>query len=606
MFDTTEYKKDLSFSMRAQESENLNFTNHFEDTSLRFGHKISQELISQPLTIHTGRLGGPEMLLEPQIPNSFGFTIAANPFKNWFMTMDSIQYYNSSTPRTDLRYAQATGDLLLLRAEHSQNIAKNWNFGVNYQRIKTNNLYYTNLPLFNQERMTNLFSTQFFSHYYSMNRKYEVFASFTDNKSTTRESFGLANSQQFDTLFGRAKTYSGIANFTNATNIHKERTWSATQFFRPGLREIKVNDSTTTYDSTTSSIHKQWFHELSYTRTINQFTDDEPNLDLYPIRFVSLETNDSFYHSIVSNRFGYSAGDSNSFIKYWLLNEIIAVRQHLFHSSNYQHVRLGFEGNKNISSFKFGLKSYYSATGYNRNDYGLFVKANQKNQTRDVSLSISQNRRTPDYNDQFFGSNYYYWNQSLNASTISNASLNYSLNSDKLNIELVGRTISNFVYYGLNGAPSQLSENLQYINANALWKLNFLSSYTWENRAVYQRASSTKMPIPSVTYRTRIYKEGYLFKNNMWARFGVEVSYFSAFSGTTYNPVVRQFTLSDSKVGGYPVVDVFLNTSVRTMDLYVSTNHVTQGNFINDSYSAAFYPLINRTFQFGINWRLFD
>jgi hypothetical protein len=103
-----------------------------------------------------------------------------------------------------------------------------------------------------------------------------------------------------------------------------------------------------------------------------------------------------------------------------------------------------------------------------------------------------------------------------------------------------------------------------------------------------------------------LYKEGFLFKKNMWTRFGVDVSYFSEFQGYGYNPVVRQFTLARGNIGGYPIIDVFLNAQVQTMTLFASLQHAGQGFFINDAFSAENYPLIGRAVRFGVQWRLFD
>ena len=92
----------------------------------------------------------------------------------------------------------------------------------------------------------------------------------------------------------------------------------------------------------------------------------------------------------------------------------------------------------------------------------------------------------------------------------------------------------------------------------------------------------------------------------MWARLGVEATYIDQITGYFYNPVVRQFVLSSQSIGGYPVVNVFLNMKVQTMTLFVSGRHLTQGMFRNDNFASALNPIMGRAVTLGVNWRLFD
>ena len=606
MFDTTEYKRDLSFYQTVSDVENLNFSQQEEDTSLQFGHQLLPNFIETPISLHTGRIDSPSISLEEELPSTDQFRISTSLFTPWFQNADSVSYYQSKTPRTDLTYSQGTGNLLQLKASHSQNIASNWSFGIEYNRIKSHNLYFNNLALFNQERMTNLFSTSLYSHYFTPNRKYEVMASFINNKNTVKETFGLSNPESFDQLTGRAKTYSGQANFYDAQNLFIERSWNVSQFFRPGSRTIQVNDSTTASDTNTDNITSQWFHEANYRRHINRFTDSDPNIALFPVRFVSLETHDSIFYSVLSNRFGKIQRTETGHIKYWIHHEFANIKQQFFHSSTYNNVKVGGEYAKSTSAFKHIAKGYVAGLGYNTGDFKLDYSINKINSKIPLSLKAVILNRRPDYNDQFLGSNNYYWNQSLNKTFTTSVTGTVSNQEKTAELNIEYRGISQYVYYDTSGYSQQFDGDIQYVKATGLLKFNFANSWHWHQRLTYQSTSNDIMPVPNVNVKTRLFKEGFLFNKNMWARIGVDVQYFTPFVGRTYNPIVRQMTLSNTEIGGFPIVDIFINSQVKSMELYVSTHHIAQGYFINDSFLAGNYPLISRTFQFGVNWRLFD
>ena len=587
MFDTTTYHKDLSSYVKVDDVLHMRFNKTNEDTLLKFGHRINDAFIETPIALHTGRIASPSRPLIYQAPTTDQFQLSTPLFSSWFYNPDSIVYHSSHTPRTDLTYAQGTGNLLHLAASHSQSIAPNWSFGLIYNRTKSHNLFHNNLPAFNQERMTNLFSTGVYSHFHTPNHKYEVFANFVNSKNTVKETFGIANPDEFDQLSGRAKTFAGEANFYDASNLFIDRIWSVTQFFRPGERTIQVNDTTTGPDTSTSNISSQWFHQLRYRRHVNRFTDGDPNTILFPTRFVSLETHDSIFHSVLSNKVGKAFHVNSMLTKIWMLHEAIQVKQQYFHNSSFNHLRFGGDIRKSGENKHHYLYAHGSALGFYSGDFKGLYRFESMLKRIDLRSEISLTRRRPDYNDQFFGSNNYYWNSSLNKTLTGQVTGRISSKKSSQFLDVSLYTIDQFVYYDSNGMVQQFDNVLQHARVNAVFQLRLGSSWYFKNRVTYQWASSEVLALPTFSVKTRLYKEGFLFNKNMWARIGLDIQYFSPYTGTSYNPIVRQMTLSNNEIGGFPIVDVFINSEVRSMELYVSTHHIAQGFFINDSFMAS-------------------
>jgi hypothetical protein len=606
LFDTTTYHNDLSYYTTADNVLHFNFNQQEEDTQLQFGHQIKHDFVNRAIVLNTGRIASPSQFIMYNEPTTDQFQLSTPLFTNWFYNSDSIQYYHSKTPRTDLTYAQGTGNLLHLEATHSQNIASNWSFGLQYNRTKSHNLFYNNLPQFNQERITNLFSTSVFSHFYTPNRKYEVFGNFVNSKNTVKETFGIANPAVFNQLSGREKTFGGEANFYDASNLFIDRTWSITQFYRPGERTVKLNDTTIVADTNTGNITSQWYHKLKYRRHINRFTDGDPNTTLFPIRQVSLETHDSIFHGVLSNKIGRIQKSTIGLLDYWALQEFIQVKQQYFHSSSFNHIRFGGSIKKLVNTSEHTGYAHASILGFYAGDIKATYTFEPTFKKTALITQVGFTSRRPDYNDQFFGSNNYYWNHSLNKTKTTKAHFMFA---DKLKInrfELDLFSIDQYVYYDTNGVVRQHNAAIQHVRGNVVVLIKFANSWFWNQQLTYQYATNDVLALPEFSTKSRIYKEGFLFNKNMWARVGIDIQYFTPFSGITYNPIVRQMTLSNNEIGGYPIIDFFINSKVKSMELYVSTKHVGQGYFINDSFMAANYPLISRTVQFGVNWRLFD
>jgi len=605
IFDTTHYKRDLSYFITSASTEDLAFDVVREDTILGFTHRLFNESINVHPGLHLGRIASPFKSLVPILPNTNVFVLSNPLFRPYGYQKDSTLYYDSKTARTRLKYSQGSGNLLFLKAEHSQNITKNWSFGIDYTRAKSHNLYFNNLPLFNLERISNMFSTNLYSHFVTKNRRYEIFTNFINNKNTIKETFGLGNRVSFDTLVGRGKLYSAQAQLSDAQNLFINRSFSFQQFFRDGDRTIQVDDTTVVDDTTTANISKHWFHSFEYKRNINRFIDNNPDT-LFEERFISLETLDSIFYSVIQNRIGRVARTNRSVLKYWILHEAITVKQLHAHQSRLQHLQLGASGQLDSKPGILFAELKYAPIGYYSGDYALRAKLTTEKKRSKWQLIANVIKHRPNYNDQFFGSNYYYWHNRLNKTDIIDIQSVLSVTKTAFQIGGTWRQYQNFVYYDTTGLPNQMQSGITYASGFVSNHFHIGRSIHFKHRFTFQYSSNKVMPVPDILYKASLYKEGFLFNKNMWARVGFDLTYFSEFKGYGYNPAIRQFTLSKNTVGGYPLVDFFINTQVNSMLLFVSVQHFTQGYFINDSFSAENYPIIGRALRFGVDWRLFD
>lgn len=591
----------------ADDIARMDFRSHNEDTMLHFLHLLHPMKAKGLAWLDQGQIGTPALDLWETAP------VWASRMRATTGIMDPYVYHSSDTryyfgtqPRSDLTYSQGTGDLIYLKAEHAQNVFNRWSFGLDYTRLKSNNVYYGNLADFTKIRIPNHYYTRIYSHFYTKNLKYEVFTAFSWNKSRITETGGVENVARFDTLEGRAKFFFNEARLQNAENALVQTHWQVQQFFRPGGRTIQVGDSFTA-DTLRSTIRNQWFHKMDIHWDRANFRDPDATESFYPNAIYSFSTNDSIRVFNWINRFGYQQflGKTTQVRGYGEL-ELAHMEQFPGHEARYQTLRLGSDIEHRDERTYWNLQidavpvGYYGGDHRFRADYGL-LRANW-----DLGVRLENRRMEPDFNTQYFGSNHYYWNVGLNKMSFTSLQLRAGNDSAKVCTFFAYEAYSGYIYYDTSSRPVQIADGFGRLRGGLNYKLHFAGKFTLEQQIGWQQ-KVLYMRLPELVSRSRLYWEGYTFHGNMLLRTGLDVYYMSAFDGLSYNPVIRQFHWDDSRrSGAYPIFDVFVNAKVNSMEIFFLWQHVSDGIFGYDFYSANTYPLLYRSVRFGLSWRLFN
>jgi hypothetical protein len=88
---------------------------------------------------------------------------------------------------------------------------------------------------------------------------------------------------------------------------------------------------------------------------------------------------------------------------------------------------------------------------------------------------------------------------------------------------------------------------------------------------------------------------------------GAELFYNSAYFGNSYNPSARAFYLQDdTKIGNYPMLDVFFTGQIMTATIYLKMEHVNMDWQNTGYYYTPHYALPVRAFRLGLRLRLYN
>lgn len=233
----------------------------------------------------------------------------------------------------------------------------------------------------------------------------------------------------------------------------------------------------------------------------------------------------------------------------------------------------------------------------------------------------------PTFYFRHFHSKHYWWdNEDL--SKIMRTRIEGKLNIDRWRTQLkVGvENIKNYTYldntsikitdkqnevsFKNNIAVRQHSGNIQVFNA-ALRQDFKLGILHLDNEVVYQKSSNQQvLPLPDLVLYHNLYIQFGLAKRVLNIELGADVRYFTQYYAPDYAPAIEQFYLQNPetrfKLGGYPLVNAYLNLHLKRTRIFVQMYNLIQGTGEKSYFLAPHYPLNPRILKVGLSWNFFD
>ena len=256
-------------------------------------------------------------------------------------------------------------------------------------------------------------------------------------------------------------------------------------------------------------------------------------------------------------------------------NEKIKENSNLFSiklSKNFEILDLDFDLQKKISGDRIG-------------DRLNIVLKPAKKFNLDLNLKLSSVKSHPgliydNYYSGFSGVNWTNRNDLVNTSSIF---INY-INKKFGQFSLSGSLINNYVYVSTEN--SDIETYIPQINQAEfdikLFKLKYVKNFIFgkfsmNNSFLIQDVDQNDniLNIPDFVYRNSFFISEKIFKNVLEIQSGFNFKIFSKFFINEYNPVISTFHIQDKrKIGGFPIVDFFLNAKIRQTRLFFIFEHI--------------------------------
>lgn len=601
-----------------------NYTAEPLDTSLNNLHNERYWYNDTAFYQHLGNIGTAATPMLFQMPDKIGVRLGKNVFDRYAYDPHRVNYFDTRSPYTHLKYVQGGLGEQVFEALHTRNINPRWNFGVAYQVLSANQ----QIGPAAQQRSTEDFldnqAVKLFTHYQSENEKYDLFFNYTFMKVEQIETGGIDTTNRSVEEFERFEEAAVYLN--QASNEESRNNLHLTQIYRLAKENLKV------------------YHTLDYYRQRNEYVDDgipqtligdttdsgqiNGTSYLYPkFRYSTGRTSDATEYNELENTFGLTGNNRlssynayvklrNARISYSILDSIgtantipdsVLATGNVFRtastSGDYNQVFIG-------GDIRLFYKELAELTG--SAEYQLAGDYRIKGTARlgGAYGTLERVLYSPSRVQRFMISNHFSWEDDRANIVIDRigAGLHQKIGK-RQHVKLDGyyTNAKRWIYFNEDAVPVQASGNQRFWGGSLAHKI-FFGPVHFDNFVAYNNTDeANNILMPEWLVESKVYIQGPLFKNALFLQLGVQGNYASEYYGYGYMPVTQQFFVQDDfKVQGYPVAEVFLNADIKTVSVFLKMSHVNAELIEPVYFVTPYYPGLRRSFVFGLTWRFFD
>ncbi len=586
-----------------------------QDTGIAFIHRFHPAQQAFGFYQDLGNYGTPVLALVGLPVPAAGFRHGFESFKLFGFDPHSVKYYQTKRPYTKVQYTQGTGRLLRMNLLHTQNINPRWNVGIDFKRLGSKGFYV------NQN--TDWYSGRFFQSYRSKGGHYLIAAHLTITNGQVEENGGLADPTAFS-QGSSLQRQSAQMRFVQSANLVKDRQIYMKQSWSPGKRNaedtILPPKPRTFWLSHTLLYREEKFVDsltkLDQTNFWNTYLDTNKTFD--SIRFGTFE------NRLEANYFLKKANDTGglgTYLTVGFLSEHVNAYLNGWTSRFTSNAIYGSASSKFGMGQRVDISGKYYLTGYNAGDHLLTAAYSYTDKRQIVySADLLLQGYMPAYTLQHFYSNHFIWNNQLKRQFLNEFTLKIRVKNGDY-FSFTRQEFNHAVILDKNWPPGQTT-------AITIFKLETykkLESKHWftSGRGLWQlgRGSSLAAPLPRWGLLLNACYKGRYLKSSLTYRIGLDLNYFSEFTGYGWHPILKQYypQIKPSRIGGYPMLDVYIAGQIKTFAFFVKLEHAFAnthdlispytrlfGALPVDYNSTYGYPMQGMMLRLGFNWRFSD
>lgn len=536
-----------------------------------------------------------------------------------YLEVQDIDYYNVATPMTELFFKTTFEQGQMLDATLTFNTSERFNFSIAYKGFRSLGKYQ-----FSQAESGNFRTT---ANYITRNSRYRLRAHIAAQDVVTEENGGLAEKElQFESEDPEFTDRSRIdVVFNNAEGkLLGKRYFLDHEYALAG----SPRDSSGRQSSSISLGH-EFTYETKYYQFIQRAQNDYfGEVFLSPVNDkAQLKTMYNRLHArFTNNTLGTLTAFAGFYDYTYFFNSILITDdQQIDNQLEGQEISIGGEYSKMLGGFEINGNLAYTVAG-DLTDYLLNGRAAYSlNENNNIWASIHSSSRMPDFNTLLYQSEYtnYNWQNSALFESRKVNSLQFGLESSLLGtLSLMYSTVDNYTYFASEATAEQIEagqENafvkpFQEGNSVNHLKVKYnkefrLGKWALNNTVMYQNVSQSAqvLNVPDLVTRNTLYFSSDLFKKAMYMQTGITFKYFTSYTMDAYNPLLSEFYVQNrEELGGYPMLDFFINAKVRQTRIYLKAEHFNSSFSGNSFYAAPNYPYRDFVIRFGLVWNFFS
>ncbi|MBJ2173237.1 putative porin [Aureibaculum sp. A20] len=527
-----------------------------------------------------------------------------------YYEIEDINYYKVPTPTSELAYRTGLEQGQFLDALLTFNTSERQNISIAYKGLRSLGKYRSTLSSHGNMRFTYSYQTK--------NDAYNLNAHVTAQDLSNQDNGGLP---ELSLSYFESKD----PNFSDRGRLETN--------FEDGLSSLRGNRYYLDHDYKIWQRKDTVRHKTSYLKVGHIFNYERKHY-YYKQTSANSIFGDAFDTSI-ADKLNYITLKNEGFVALkspLVLGELQFKATHFNYNYNYNSavyfgddlvpsslkgnsVSIGGAWQTNFKKFNINVETATTLSGDLVGNYFKGSAEYKQDSLFTFKGTLLTNSKSPNLNFELNQSNYINFNWSGSLKNERTRTLLFDLKSDRiLNASAQITQIDNYAYFGDTAtagftSPSQTDFTVNYLKLKVSKELR-LGKFALDNTIMYQKVAqgSSVFRVPELVTRNTLYFSDHLFKGDpLYLQTGVTLNYFTKYYANSYNPVLSEFYLqNEQEIGGYPVLDFFINAQVQRTRLYLKFEHFNSGfSKTADYYSAPNYPYRDFVIRFGLVWNFF-
>jgi len=522
-----------------------------------------------------------------------------------YMEIEDVDYYDMPTPFTELMYRSVFEQGQLLDALYSVNTNRQFNFTISRKGLRSLGNY--------QHFLTSTSNFRFSTNYNSKDKRYILRTHYVSQKLFAEQNGGIRDEDIMDFENGTDQFLDRSVfdpYFENADNELSGRRYYIDNSYNLSNQNDSIKTNSLVIGNTIS--YEKRYYKFNQS-SANEYFGDSYNLSLIDDKS-RLRT---FLFKIGADYKTKKLGDFGVSLEYnnhkYNFGNIDSLNISGF-SNSIKYDGMIFSGSYSKNSDKFKIKANFSSSIADNISGNSLSGSLDYNLNEDINVKgkISLSSHQPNYNFSLFKSNYISYNWENNFENIENREFNIEFKSNKyFNLRLDYLDIKNYAYFikdDLNVVkPFQNLDNINIIKLRVSREFS-INKFFFDNQIQYQKVSNGRgiINLPELIARNSIYFSSHLLDKALFLQTGFSFSYFSKYYMNSYDPLLSEFYVQNSKkIGGFPLMDFFVNAKIQQTRLYFKLEHFNSSFTGYNFYSAPNYPYRDFSFRFGLVWNFF-
>ncbi len=518
-----------------------------------------------------------------------------------FLEAEDIYYYEVPTPLTELYFRTVAEQGQTLDAFFTVNTSPRLNFSVAYKGHRSLGNY--------QNMLTSTGSFRSTLNYSTLNARYRLKSHFVSQDLLNRESGGL-NDIALQQYLDKEEEFEDRSllevKFENAENVLFGKRFYLNQEY-----DLVKNESNqiTLHHLLNFSDKKYIFRQTAPDPFFGESLRNTALEDEVKLRLIKNVAGLSFTNSILGK---IAAKAGHTYYNYGYNSVIFLEEQVVPNRIRGENYSAGAEYSKTIGTFSVYADAMINVEGeFSGNVFsgGVGYKLNDSNVFR---FEVSSNERAPNFNFLLHQSDYLNYNWFNNFRNQVTQVVDFNWNSlNIVDVKASYTQIENYAFFSVDEEnavkPFQYDGNVNYFKLMAQKEFTY-GKFSLNNTVMYQKVleGGEVLNVPEFVTRNSFYFTDQWFQKALFLQTGFTLKFFTSYEMNGYDPLLAEFYVQNSsEFGGYPAVDFFFNSKIRTARIFFKLENL---NFLltgNNNFSAPDYPHRDFLIRFGLVWNFF-